>query len=38
MLNYVDNKFSKDQKNDTVGIKSKLYKKNIKLYSKGIQV
>lgn len=29
MLNYVDNKFSKDQKNDTMGIKSKLYKKKL---------
>lgn len=38
MLNYDDNKFTKDQNNDTKGIKSKLYKKNIKLNSKGIQI
>lgn len=29
MLNYVDNKLFKDQKNDTMSIKSKLYKKTL---------
>lgn len=29
MLNYVDDKFSKDLENDTMGIKSKLYKKTL---------